>query len=349
MNQLPSEHHYTVDEIDLLDLVKVLWRARRLIVGLTLAAVLIAFALTAFRPHMYESTATFSVRTVEMSFGTSHIRPSVETSQLTVETSQTPVYNWATLISVLHSRALAEDVVDTLQLTAEWEGTSRQEAIRRLQETISISADERDGIGIVTVKFADPDPVLARDVVATYISRFERAVQDLYASEVNRALNLARERLAGAEERLLAAETALREFKERHGIVDLTEQTVTLVEAHALLAEQVRLLTAELAGKRAYLPEDAPEVRELAARLAVMERHLAVLETDAGTDGTASEALDAALAVRPPEERTANTDEWALASGSFGLQQVPALAVELDRLQREVSTYRSQYDTLRQQ
>lgn len=304
MSQTPTQFSYAADEIDLFDLVKVVWRARRLIVGLTLAAMLVASALTMTRERTYESRAVFVV----------------QGQQLSVGLNQGPVHNTATLATILRSRVLAETVVDNLQLTEQWGGLTRSAAIKRLQDGVSVNANERDGI--VTVTFVDTNPELARDVVAAYVTHFEDLATELNISEADRVVEFAQQRLASVETQLRSAETALRDFKEQYGIVDFAQQTATLVEAHAALNEQIRLLTVELTGKRAYLADNHPEIQDLVSRIAELERQREIIEL-----GDAQDTLDV----------------------TFGLSQVPTLSIELERLEREVRVQRDMYELLRQE
>src|SRR5690606_27861115 len=154
----PEFSYYADEEIDLLDLIKVLWRSRRLIAAVTLFAVLAGLLFGLTRERTYESVAVFVLE-----------RPASVTQNVTTST--------AALVSVLRSRMLAEAVVDELQLPSRWDGVSRSQAVRRLQENVTIDVNDRDGI--VTVKFKDPNPALARDVVQTYITQFEAVARQL--------------------------------------------------------------------------------------------------------------------------------------------------------------------------
>lgn len=304
MSQTPAEFSYAADEIDLLDLVRIVWQSRRLIVGLTLLAAIIGFAATVVGERTYESRAVFVV----------------QGQQLSTAQEQGPLYSTATLASLLNSRVLAEAVVDNLQLTSRWDNLDRANAVRRLQEAVSISANERDGI--VTVKFADTDPVLARDIVAAYVTEFEALANELNLSEASRVVTFTQERLAAVEAQLQAAEEALRAFRDQHGIVDFEQQTAALIEAHAAVTDQIRVLTVELSGKRAYLNEQHPEVQDLVGRIEELERQRLAIERGQEV---------AELGVR------------------FGLNAVPALSIELRRLEREAERQGEMYDLLRQQ
>src|SRR5690606_11668697 len=253
------------------------------------------------RERTYESVAVFVLE-----------RPASVTQNVTTST--------AALVSVLRSRMLAEAVVDELQLPSRWDGVSRSQAVRRLQENVTIDVNDRDGI--VTVKFKDPNPALARDVVQTYITQFEAVARQLVADEAQRATAAAEPRLSAVAADLRAAEAALQSFKEQYGIVDLVQQTALLVEAHAAVVDQIRALSAELSGKQAYLPADDPEVQELVARIAALERQRQALEEGAADGSQGSK---------------------------FGLNDAPMLALELERLEREVRVQRELYQSLRQQ
>lgn len=320
----PEPFAYAGDEIDLLDLVKVVWRARWLIVGLTLVAALIAFGFTMTRERVYESSAVFVAQTQQ---------PAVGMTQ-----GSGTRYTVATLASMMRSRQLAEIVVDNLDLTSHWSDLSRTEAVRKLHNGISVSANDRDGI--ITVSLRDPDPALARDIVAAYVTQFEEMANELNVTEADRVVAFARERMEDVETQLMAAEAELRQFKERYGIVDFNQQTATLVSAHATLSDRIRSLTVELTGKRTYLTDRDPEVRDLLGRIAELERQLQMLETGGETQATLSE-MDMAL----------STDVGMLGASQvrFGLQQVPAISIELQRLEREVEVHRDMYELLRQQ
>ena len=101
-------------------------------------------------------------------------------------------YTVATLASMMRSRQLAEIVVDNLDLTSHWSDLSRTEAVRKLHNGISVSANDRDGI--ITVSLRDPDPALARDIVAAYVTQFEEMANELNVTEADRVVAFARER-----------------------------------------------------------------------------------------------------------------------------------------------------------
>lgn len=303
MHSAPEPLRYADDEIDLLDLIKVVWRSRLLIVASAVLAVLAALLFTMTRERTYESRAVFILE-----------RPSG------VSASQSAATSTAALASVLRSRVLAEAVVDELELTLRWQGASRSQALRRLQDNLSVEVNDRDGI--VTVKFSDPNPVLARDVIEAFIVRFQVVVSQLLGDDAIRAMADAETRMLAAQSDLQASEAALQRFTEEYGIVNLQQQTSLLVEAHAALTEQIRALTVELSGKQTYLSESDAEVQDLLARIAELERQRQALEV-----GEVSETLGI----------------------KFGLNDAPALAIELERLQREVRVQRELYERLRQQ
>jgi len=240
---------------------------------------------------------------------------------------------------MLRSRQLAETVVENLGLVERWSGLDRSGAIWRLQENLSVTTTERDNL--VTLAFRDPDPVLARDVAAAYVADYEDMASALNITGADQAAAVARERLDEVEAQLAAAEAELVAFRERYGIIDLPQQLAALVAAHAALTDRIRALGVELQGKRTYLTDRDPEVRDLLSRLAELERQWEALEA-AGTLGPAV-TMGATISSAPVDTLHAETQF------SFGLHQVRALSAELERLEREVNLHREMYERLRHQ
>lgn len=401
------------DEIDLLDLVKVVWRARWTIVAVTIIAVIAASAFTLTKERVYESRAVFAIQkqTVPTGMGGSN------------EAQQ----SFGVLAGMLNSRQLAETVVDSLALTDVWEHSRRDRAVKQLRNNLSIQVNASDSI--ITISFEDTDPVLARDIVASYVNLFEAQTHDLTAADAEHSVKVTGERLAEAEVELAEAEDALRRFQESYGIVSFSQQTQSLVNAHATLTDRIRTLTVELTGKRSYLTDRDPEVQQLLSRIAELERQALAVQfgTDAGSRATGAGLIagadsaanngansagliagadpgvrsdqafggdpglgsdpgfrsDPGLGSDPRANTGLNTRETALNGGrvdgyglrsdttdntstattgadtatdipglnnlNFGLQQVPGISMELQRLEREVTIKRDMYELLRQQ
>lgn len=317
---VPVAYEPMDDEIDLIDLVRVIWRSRRLIIGLTLLAVLAAATFTLLRARMYESSAVFAVQTDALG------------SALGTGQAGATRYNMGMLSTLLKSRELAERVIDAQNLTTRWGLTERVEALKRLHDHLKVSANDRDQV--ITVSFADPDPVLARDVVAAYVDHFVEMANEINVTAEDQMLAFIEERLREVEEQLAEAERNLRDFQVRYQITSLEEQARQLVQAYAEVQDRIRLLNVELTGKLSYLGERSPEVRELQNRLQELHRQLAVLEGGGRV-----------IRTDLPEGRV---EVGETIVSAFGLQDVPDLRLTLTQLEREARLQRELYELLRQ-
>ena len=150
--------------------------------------------------------------------------------------------------------------------------------------------DISTGTIVVRVRaFAPGDALqLAQAVVASS----EQLINDLSARARHDALDYAEADVASAEARLKTALGAIRDFRDKEGMID-PGQTAS---ADATLATKLRddLLKAnsELATLRAYMHDDAPPIRVLKARIKSLEAQQRILahEMTASTPATPSPA-----------------------------------------------------------
>lgn len=318
--RMPAAYEPMDDEIDLIDLVKVIWRSRWLIIGLTLLAVVAAAAFTLTRERMYESSAVFAVQTEGLG------------PALTAGNQQGTRYTVGMLTTLLKSRELAERVLEAENLTTRWGLPERFDALKRLQNRLKVSANDRDQV--ITVSFSDPDPVLARDVVAAYVEHFVEMANEINVTAEDQMLAFIEERLSEVEQQLAEAEQNLRDFQVRYQITSLEDQTQQLVAAYGQVQDRIRLLNVELTGKLSYLGERSPEVREMQNRLEELHRQLTVLE--GGGRVIRTDLLEGRI------------DVGEVMVTAFGLQDIPDLRLQLAQLEREARAQRDLYQLLRQ-
>lgn len=129
--------------------------------------------------------------------------------------------------------------------------------------------DTSTGTIVVRVRAFAPDDAL--HLAQAVVSASERLINDLSARARHDALASAEGDVATAEIRLKAALAAIREFRDREGLIDPGKAA----DANAMLATKMRddLLktNAELATLRVYMRDDAPAVRVLRARIRSLE------------------------------------------------------------------------------
>lgn len=305
VGQAPS---YADDEIDLLDLLSTIYRYRWLIFFLALLFCGGAVLHTMTRERAYVSEAVFLMVGDRFSVGLNQNR-----------NQQLPPH---VVLTVLESRELALRVAGELGLQEAWGLDSSAAAAERLQRRLQVSHSD----GVLTVRFQDPSPQRARNVVAAVVARGLEELEAISRSVSQEALAFLEERVSEAQAQLEAAESRLAAFRRERGVSNFQAQFDSLVEAALQLEDRIRLVSLERQIVRQTQGEDAPAARELQAELGALSAQLRYMETGEGDP--------AALGVEP---------------AAFPLQQAVEIELELERLSIEARALQETYQTLLRQ
>ena len=150
-----------------------------------------------------------------------------------------------------------------------WLPASIEQLVYYWQNQVDPFYDNSTGTIIVRVRaFTQDDALrLAQAVVASS----ERLINDLSARSRHDALDYADAEVATAETRLKTALAAIREFRDKEGMIDPGKAADANTALATKLRDDLLKANAELATLKAYMRDDAPAVRVLAARIRALE------------------------------------------------------------------------------
>jgi capsular polysaccharide transport system permease protein len=156
-----------------------------------------------------------------------------------------------------------------------WLPTSIEQLVYYWQNQVDPFYDTSTGTIIVRARAFAPDDALR--LAQAIVASSERLINDLSVRARHDGLGYAEAEVATAETRLKTALAAIREFRDREGMIDPGKTA----DANATLATKLRddLLKAnsELATLKTYMRDDAPPVRVLKARIRSLDTQLRTL------------------------------------------------------------------------
>lgn len=127
-------------------------------------------------------------------------------------------------------------------------------AADRVQRAVSVD-DAGAGTGVVTLRYRDTDPRLARDVLGAYVARHLGRRREAEAARARSTAANLQAQLDTVTRARVASERAVRAFREREGVVDTKEEAsaqvrhvVDLQAQRVAMEEERRALAALLAG-----------------------------------------------------------------------------------------------------
>lgn len=292
-------------------MLDVLLEWKRLIYRLVLAAAILSVVVSLVLPKWYTASSTI-LPPKESEARSSLIQL---TSRLGVDlagmglASDTPSLD--VTIGVLKSRRLREQLVDRFDLVAVYHARTREHAIRQLARHVVVDSTPE---GLIEVQVEDRNKDRAADMANALIDFLDAYNRETSVEQARLTTEFVGRYRAENDALLRAATDSLQFFQERHGAIELTEQTRVTVEATAeLQAERTRLEVARgILGD--YAAPDEVRMVELETRIGELN---AKIEDLAGTRPEAAGAGQGGGVFLP-------------------LSEIPRLAVEFARLTRDV-------------
>lgn len=262
------------DEINLLDLLIVLAKYKRLVLGLPFAAAVLAAVISLLMPNIYTATARIlppqqSQSTAAAMLGQLGALAGVAGSSLGIK-NPNDLY-----VGMLKSRTVADALIDRFKLMERYEKETRVETRKALGTHSAISAGKD---GIIAIEVDDEDPKFAAELANAYVDQLHRLNQSLAVTEAAQRRLFFERQLQQTKDRLAQAEIELNKVQQATGVVQLDAQGKATIEAVAALRARIAVKEVELGAVRTFATEQNPDYQRLAQELAGLRAQLARFE-----------------------------------------------------------------------
>ena len=295
------------DEIDLRQYLRVLWKRRWVVVGVTLAAAASAYALTRAATPVYEASTTLLIVR-----GESPVSLSGAAGEL-LGVNRPSVQNF---VELLRSRTVMTRALQQLA----WPGVKPDEDAPKYLTAVTVQPVQ--GTDHIRVRVRLPDPARAQALANALVEQFRLFNQEMSRRETRSALEFIEQQLGQVGERLRESENALLRYKQRQRLVEPTQEAKARIDKLAEL-EKMRSATAVA------LSETATRLRELEQQLKAVDPTL-----------TASTTLAANPLLQNYQVRLADLEvrlSGALQTLSPNHPQVAGLRAEIEEIRRRMS------------
>lgn len=242
----PNSQGEEVGGLPVRRLIAAFFRARYLVFGTTLFGVLIGVFMAITTPNNYVSTGQFLLTSSGAESRSLDPTQSKETSQETIATGAAYILNSDDLLMRVVDELTPQRILQPYQPTGEGHGgvkglffkiqrdwnavdesnMNAEEALKRLQKTISVSRPQFTDVLIATCNANNPE--LAKEILATYMVKgVEWHIEKYDSKKAYEGAKLANDK---SFENYTAAQRAMREFLDRKALVnnfDENKQAVT--------------------------------------------------------------------------------------------------------------------------
>jgi tyrosine-protein kinase Etk/Wzc len=264
-----SEPHDQEGEVNLMDLLLVLAKYNRLIIGLTLLGAVLAVT------YVLLATKIYTARTVllppqQESQGASALLSSLGGGGLSQLASGANL-----MLGVLASRTLADEVIQKYNLQSYYEQESLTRTRMALWGASSIKADKG---GFIAIEFSDKNPRLAAAIANAFVEELAKINQKVALTNAARRRLFFENQVKMTRENLAAAEVELKRLQEKTGIIALDRQSAIALQAVASMRAEIASKEVELSAMRGYATEKNPNYQRLQEVITGLRTQLAKLE-----------------------------------------------------------------------
>jgi uncharacterized protein involved in exopolysaccharide biosynthesis len=286
MSKQPSDSVVTEaddqDNINLLNVLRVIVRRKMLIIKICTAAVILSVCFSLSLPNIYTATSTFYPPPRET--GTSAL------ASLIAQTGAGGISAGGGLgggstdlyIAIIKSRTVADAVVKRLNLQKTETKILTMEAARKKALGGMKFTAGKDGI--VTVAANNKDPQRAALLANTFVKEMiQRSIQ-LYVTKAGTERNFLEKRMDVVKVELKNAEEALRSFQEKNKTIKVDAQASVAIEGIARIRAEIASKEIQLAMLRDSMTDESSEVKALRIALSRLNSQLNALSGSGGVD-----------------------------------------------------------------
>jgi uncharacterized protein involved in exopolysaccharide biosynthesis len=313
----------------LIDCAVLLWRRRRFLGRVAALGGVLTFLVVLIVPNRYESTTQLMPPDMRGSASEALMtgllnRAGGNLTGLTADLLGVD-NKGAILVGVLHSRSVADSLIQRFNLKKVYRDRREQDARDDLADRTNIFEDRKSGI--ITISVEDRDRQRAAAMASAYVDELNRLLADVNTSSAHRERVFIEDRLQGVKAALDQASKQLSDFSSKNVTLDPKEQGRAIVEAAVTLQGELIAAETQLHGLEPIYSDGNIRIQSLKARIAELRRQIQELR---GSDANGAPA---------------NGDDPSYPS----FRQLPTLGVTYADLYREVKLREVVFETLTQQ
>jgi tyrosine-protein kinase Etk/Wzc len=268
------------DEINLLDLLIVLLKRKRLILGITFISALITAIVSLIMPPVYRAETSLLPPQPSSSMALqalSQLAGGAAGIGAEILGIKTPADLYAGL---LKSNTVLDRIIDRFKLMELYKCKYRTDARKRLLDNIQVSVDKKSNI--ITISVEDKDPLRAAQMANAFVEELKALTKGLAITEASQRRLFFEEQLKDTKLALIKAEEDLKKFQEKTGAIKVEEQAKAVIEGIATLRAQIAAKEVEIKVMKTYSTPYNPDLQRAEEALRAMKAELQKLEAKEG-------------------------------------------------------------------
>ena len=268
------------DGIELLGLLLVIAREKKMIMRATLAAAFLSSVIALLLPEVYSAKAVILPPQEDQSglnplAALSLIGGNGGLSSAIGLENPSDIY-----IGMLKSRSVADALIQRFKLQALYGTGSVAETREELEKQVSVT---NGTYGLITVVFEDGNAQRAADIANAYVEELEKLTRRIAITEAAQRRLFIEQQIKLTQDKLAQAENALRLTQEQTGVIDLDNQGKAIIEAVAALRAQAAAQEVQISTMQSFATARNPDLIRARQELAGLKAQVGKFEHDSIT------------------------------------------------------------------
>jgi len=266
------------DEISLLDLLIVLAKHKRIVLGVPFVTGIVAAIVSLLMPNIYTGTTRILPPQQSASAASALLNQlggalgglaGVAGGGLGVR-NPNDLY-----VGMLKSRTVADNLISRFDLAKVYDEDRLSDTRKRLEKETTIAAG-RDGI--ISIDVDDKDPKRAAELANAYVEELMKLTKVLAVTEASQRRLFFERQLVQAKDNLTAAEVTARQGLQKGGLAQVDAQGRSMIALTARLRAEISAKEVQLGAMRTFAAEGNPELQRTQQELEALRRELSRVE-----------------------------------------------------------------------
>lgn len=269
------------DEVSLLDLLIVLAKHKRVVLGIPLVVAILVAIVSLFLPNIYTGTTRILPPQQSASAASALLNQlggalgglgglgGLAGGALGVR-NPNDLY-----VGMLKSRTVADSLIDRFDLSKLYEDELLSNTRKILEGRTTIFSGKE---GIITVEVDDKDAKRAADLANAYVDELLKLTNRMAVTEASQRRLFFERQLLQAKDNLISAEVVARQGLQKGGISQVDAQGRSMIEVTARLRAQISVKEVQIGSMRTFAAEGNPELQRTQQELEALRRELARIE-----------------------------------------------------------------------
>jgi len=267
--------------VTVLDYLIVLRKWKRLIIWITMVAVILAVVVSLLLPKIFRAEAR--ILPPQQASGGAAAQLLSQLGGLGASPGLAGMKTPSDLyVGLLKSRTVLDRMVDRFNLLDVYKVKFREDARRELLKALKIQDGKKSGI--ITIGVEDKDPKRSADMANAIIEELKNVTQHLALTEASQRRLFFEEQLKSVKDALTRSEESLKGYQEQTGAIEIKEQAKVIIESVARLRAQIAAKEVELKVLKTHATQRNPDRQRVEEELRGLQEQLAKLQAKSGNN-----------------------------------------------------------------